>query len=73
METAQIISTITERLGETPLSSRSISDIINANLPATGTEPDEAYFTNLVTMLKTFGSVYQGQHNHDTANARKSW
>lgn len=73
METAQIISTITTKLGETPLSARSISDFVNANLPAAGSEPDDAYFANIVNSLKVFGGIYQGQHNHDTAEARKAW
>lgn len=73
MELEQIISTVTSQLGETPLSARSISDFVNANLPAQGTEPDDAYFAGIVNSLKVFGNIYKGQHNHETAEARKTW
>lgn len=73
MELEQIISTVTNQLGETPLSARSISDFVNANLPAQGTEPDDAYFAGIVNSLKVFGNIYKGQHNHETAEARKTW
>ena len=73
MELEQIISNVTSQLGETPLSARSISDFVNANLPAEGTEPDDAYFAGIVNSLKVFGNIYKGQHNHETAEARKTW
>ena len=42
MEKEQILSAINEKLGNTNFSEKTISDYIDANLPAEGTEPDDA-------------------------------
>lgn len=65
MEKEQILSTLTEKLGKTSISSRSLDTYISANLPADGTEPDDAYFEKHVNVLKSFG----GQYSHDLASA----
>ena len=59
MEKETLLSTITERLGETPLSQRTISDYIDQNLPAEGTEPDDAYWTRHVNVLKSLAGNYR--------------
>lgn len=65
MEKEQILSTLTAKLGKTSISSRSLDTYISANLPAEGTEPDDAYFEKHVNVLKSFG----GQYSHDLATA----
>lgn len=39
MEKEQILSEITTRVGKTSLSQRTLTDYVNRNLPAEGTEP----------------------------------
>jgi len=63
MEQEQILSTLTEKLGQTSFSSQSLSKYVECNLPASGTEPDDSYWEKHVSILKTF----QGQFNHDVA------
>ena len=53
MEKEQILSAINEKLGNTNFSEKTISDYIDANLPAEGTEPDDAYFNKNVGFLKS--------------------
>ena len=53
MEKEQILSAINEKLGNTNFSEKTISDYIDANLPAEGTEPDDAYFNKHVGFLKS--------------------
>lgn len=65
MEKEKILSTMTEKLGKTSLSGRSIETYVNNNLPADGTEPDAAYFEKHVNVLKSFS----GQYDHDFAAA----
>lgn len=65
MEKEQILSTLTAKLGKTSFSSRSLDAYVSANLPAEGTEPDDAYFETHVNVLKSFG----GQYSHDLATA----
>ena len=65
MEKEKILSTLTEKLGKTSLSGRSIETYVNNNLPADGTEPDDAYFAKHVNVLKSFS----GQYDHDFAAA----
>lgn len=63
MEKEQILSTLTEKLGNTSFSQQSLQTYVENNLPAQGTEPDDAYWTRHVNVLKSF----QGQFNHDVA------
>lgn len=63
METEKIISTIKEQTGTTSLSDRTIANYVNNNLPADGTEPDAAYFTKHVNILKSIN----GNFDHDVA------
>jgi len=63
METEKIISTIKEQIGTTSLSGRTITDYVNNNLLADGTEPDAAYFTKHVNILKSI----TGNFDHDVA------
>lgn len=65
MEKEKILSTMTEKLGKTSLSGRSIETYVNNNLPADGTEPDDAYWNKHVNVLKSFS----GQYDHDFAAA----
>lgn len=64
MEKEQILSMLTEKLGETSFSEQSLSKYVDLNMPSEGTEPDEAYWTKHVNILSTF----QGQYNHDVAS-----
>lgn len=63
METEKIISTIKEQTGTISLSDRTIADYVNNNLPVDGTEPDAAYFTKHVNILKSIN----GNFDHDVA------
>lgn len=58
MEKEQILSTINEKLGQTSLSARTISDYVNGNLPGEGIEPDEAYWEKHVNFLKSLGGNF---------------
>jgi hypothetical protein len=42
MEKEKILSTLTEKLGTTGLSAKTIGDYLDGNLPAEGVEPDDA-------------------------------
>lgn len=53
MEKETLLSTLTEKLGETPLSQRTLDSYISDNLPAEGTEPDEAYWERHTKFLKS--------------------
>lgn len=63
MEKEQILSTLTEKLGQTSFSQQSLQTYVENNLPAEGAEPDEAYWSRHISVLKSF----QGQFNHDVA------
>lgn len=63
MEKEQILSTLAEKLGQTSFSQQSLQTYVDNNLPQEGTEPDEAYWSRHVAVLKSF----QGQFNHDVA------
>lgn len=63
MEKEKILSTLTEKLGTTQLSSRTLDTYISNNLPAEGVEPDDAYFKKHVTFLQSL----QGQFSHDVS------
>ena len=58
MTEEQILSTLTERLGQNSLSQRTLTDYVHGNLPAEGTEPDDAYFNRHVTFLKSLNGNY---------------
>lgn len=59
MEKETLLSTLTEKLGETPLSQRTLSDYIDNNLPAEGTEPDDAYWQRHTAILKSVTGNYR--------------
>lgn len=67
MEKEQILSTLNERLGAEGIKTdgfqRTFNAYIDANLPAEGTEPDEAYWNRHTTFLKSLS----GQFSHDVA------
>lgn len=63
MEKEKILSTLTEKLGKTQLSGRTLDTYISNNLPAEGVEPDDAYFNKHVTFLQSL----QGQFSHDVS------
>lgn len=69
MEKEQILSTINEKLTaqgiKTEPFQRTFGDYLNENLPAEGTEPDDAYFDKHVRVLKSLA----GQYSHDFATA----
>lgn len=67
MEKETILSTLTEKLGDTQLSDRTLTAYIDAHPVAEGAEPDEAYFTAATTFLKSL----QGQYAHDVAEGIK--
>lgn len=64
MELEQIVSELTRRAGNTGLSQRTINDYVSAFLPEPGTEPDEAYWTKHVGIIKSLG----GNYSHDVAD-----
>ena len=59
MEKETLLSTLTEKLGETPLSPRTIGAYVDQNLPAEGTEPDDAYWERHTSVLKSMGGNYR--------------
>lgn len=59
MEKETLLSTLTEKIGETPLSQRTLSDYLDDNLPAEGTEPDEAYWEKHTKFLKSLTGNYR--------------
>ncbi len=63
MEKEQILSTIKEKVGQTSLSDRTLSDYFDENLPAEGTEPDDAYWERHTKVLKSL----EGNYSHDVA------
>lgn len=67
MEIETILSTLTEKMGDTQLSDRTLTAYIEAHPVAEGTDPDEAYFTTATTFLKSL----EGQYNHDVAEGIK--
>ena len=71
MEKEQILSTLNERLGAEGIKTdgfqRTFNAYIDANLPAEGTEPDEAYWNRHTTFLKSLS----GQFSHDVAEQVK--
>lgn len=67
MESEKILSSISERLGNTSLSERTIQKYIDLNPVAEGSEPDEAYFKSAVDFL----GALSGQYNHDIAEKVK--
>lgn len=64
MEIEKIVSTLREKVGQTSLSDKTITDYVNAFKPAEGTEPDEAFFTLHSGILKSMG----GNLSHDVAS-----
>ncbi len=67
MEKEQILSTINEKLNaegiKTEAFQRTFNTYIEDNLPAEGTEPDDAYWQKHVKILKSLS----GQFSHDVA------
>lgn len=59
MEKETLLSTLTEKLGETPLSQRTLAAYIDDNLPVEGTEPDEAYWEKHTRFLKSLTGNYR--------------
>lgn len=72
MEKEQILSTLNEKLGAEGIKTdgfqRTFNAYIDANLPAEGTEPDEAYWNKHTTFLKSLS----GQFSHDVAEQVKA-
>lgn len=62
MEQEQILSEIKAKVGQTSLSDKTLTDYVSANIPEG--EPDEAYFTKHVNILKSLN----GNYSHDVAN-----
>ena len=58
MDKEQILSTFKEKVGKTSLSEKTISDYIDAHLPAEGTEPDEAYWQRHTAFFKSLDGNY---------------
>lgn len=59
MEKETLLSTLTEKLGETPLSQRTLAAYIDDNLPAEGAEPDKAYWEKHTKFLKSLTGNYR--------------
>lgn len=54
---------LTQRLGKTQLSDRTLDTYVSGNLPAEGSDPDEAYFSKHASFLQSL----QGQFSHDVS------
>ena len=67
MEQEKILSTLSEKLGETSFSPQTLQTYVELNPIAEGSEPDEAYWNKAVNFLKGM----QGQYNHDVATRVK--
>ena len=65
MEKEKILSTLTEKLGKTSFSQKTLETYVGKHLPSEGTEPDDAYWALHTEVLKTL----EGQYNHDVAEA----
>lgn len=65
MEKEKILSTLTEKLGKTSFSQKTLETYVAKHLPDEGTEPDDAYWALHTEVLKTM----EGQYNHDVAVA----
>lgn len=63
MDKETIFNEVKTRLGKTQLSDRTISAYLEANMPAEGAEPDDAYYDIHLKMLKTI----EGQVNNEVA------
>lgn len=61
MDKEKILSGITDKLGKTSLSERTIDKYVELSPVAEGTEPDDGYFERAVSFLKAM----QGQYDHD--------
>lgn len=59
MEKETLLSTLTEKLGETPLSQRTLAAYIDDNPPTEGAEPDEAYWEKHTKFLKSLTGNYR--------------
>lgn len=69
MTREEIIQEVMTRVGETSLSERTIGDYVDANLPAEGTEPDDAYWERHVGLLKSLS----GNYSHDVKAFVDDW
>ena len=52
MEQEKILSTLSEKLGETSFSPQTLQKYVELNPVAEGSEPDEAYWNKAVNFLK---------------------
>ncbi len=64
MEKEKILSTLTEKLGKTSFSQKTIETYVRLNPLAEGAEPDEAYWNKAVEFIQGM----QGQFNADMAS-----
>ena len=73
MDKEQILSTFKEKVGQTSLSEKTISDYINANLPVEGTEPDEAYWERHTTFFKSLNGNYSADVAKQVNDFKKNY
>lgn len=73
MEKEQILSTLNEKLGQTSLSERTISDYISANLPVDGVEPDDAYWEKHTAILKSLNGNFSADVARQVEDFKKSY
>ena len=73
MEKETLLSTLTEKLGETPLSQRTLDSYISDNLPADGTEPDEAYWEKHTKFLKSLTGQYRADVAKEIEDFKKKY
>lgn len=69
MEKEKILSTLTEKVGETSFSQQTLEAYVDLNPLAEGAEPDDAYWNKAVAFI----SKMQGQYNADVANQVNSF
>lgn len=70
MDKEQILSTLTEQLGRTSLSTRTISDYVDSNLPAEGTEFD---FDRHVKILKSLNGNFSADVAAQVEDFKKNY
>ena len=73
MEKEQILSTFKEKVGQTSLSEKTISDYIDANLPAEGTEPDEAYWERHTTFFQSLNGNFSADVAKQVNDFKKNY
>lgn len=77
MEKEKILSTINEKLEAVGIKTepfqRTFGNYLDKNLPAEGTEPDDAYFAKHVGILQSLAGQYNHQFAEEVADFKKNY